>query len=125
MMLKTLILGMVTCFPVVCSAAESDADALTRLHAEIVEMIGTPTCTNVVHCRLLSLGSLPCGGAAEFLAYASTMTANTGLLETKAAEFGFLQEELQKGRPAGECKVLIVPKLACVNSHCALVVPNR
>lgn len=111
--------------PYLAPAAESDADALVRLRAEIIEMIGTPNCTNVVYCRLLALGSLPCGGPSEYLAYAGTRTGNTGLLETKASEYGFLQDELRKGgKDPATCTVLPVPKLACVNSRCALV-PGR
>ena len=92
----------------------------------IVEMIGVPSCNNVVYCRLLALGSLPCGGPSEYLAYAGTRTGNTGLLETKAAELGFLEEELRKERKdAGACAVLPVPTLACINGRCALVSPAR
>jgi hypothetical protein len=114
------------CFAPHAHAAESDAQALSRLHAEIIEMIGVPTCNNVVYCRLLALGSLPCGGPSEYLAYAGTRTGNTSLLETKAAEFSFLEEELRKERKeAGACAVLPVPTLACVNARCTLVTPPR
>ena len=126
MILPRLTLTALLLIPHVAPAAESDAEAQVRLRAEIIEMIGTPDCTNVVYCRLLALGSLPCGGPSEYLAYAGTRTGNTGLLETKAAEYGFLQEELRKARKqVGACMVLPVPKLACINGHCALTATGR
>jgi hypothetical protein len=116
---RLLLFGALCTVP--AHAAESDADALKRLRAEIVDMIGNPTCTNVVYCRMLPLGSLPCGGPSEYLAYAGTRTGNTGLLETKAAEYSFLQDELRKGqKEVGACVMLPVPMLACVNSRCTL-----
>jgi hypothetical protein len=121
-----LLLLLTLCLAPHAYAAESDAQALSRLHTEIVEMIGVPSCNNVVYCRLLAIGSLPCGGPSEYLAYAGTRTGNTGLLETKAAELGFLEEELRKERKdAGACAVLPVPTLACINGRCALVSPAR
>jgi len=123
--IRLLLLGAL-CTALLAQAVESDAEALARLHVEIVAMIANPTCTNVVYCRMLSLGTLPCGGPSEYLAYAGTRTGNTGLLETKAAEFGFLQDELRKGqKEVAACVSLPVPTLACINGRCALVAPAR
>ena len=58
-------------------------------------MIGQARCANLVHCRLLALGSRPCGGPDEYLAY-SSITARASCSRTKALEYGLLQEELQR-----------------------------
>ncbi|MEO8630540.1 MAG: hypothetical protein ABI612_20945 [Betaproteobacteria bacterium] len=100
----------------------SDEVELEKLHREIVTMIGQPRCVNLVHCRVLPLGSRPCGGPAEYLAYASS--ANREVLESKAYEYGFLQEEIQRSRgTAGVCQVLAAPRVDCVDGRCILTAP--
>lgn len=100
-------------------AAGSDEEALAKLHREIVAIIGDPRCENIVHCRLLELGSRPCGGPAEYLPYSSIIGAKREVLEAKAYEYTFLHEEVQRAHPvAGTCEVLSKPRLACVNERC-------
>jgi len=101
-------------------AASSDEEALDALHQQIIALIGEPRCENIVHCRLLALGSRPCGGPAEYLAY-SSIVGRRDVLEAKAYEYGFLQEELNRARGSvGTCEVLAQPRVACVNGHCTL-----
>ena len=101
-------------------AAGSDEEALDTLHQQIIAVIGEPRCENIVHCRLLALGSRPCGGPTEYLAY-SSIVGKREVLEAKAYEYGFLQEELNRAQGvSGTCEVLAQPKLACVNGRCTL-----
>ena len=102
------------------AAPGSDEEALETLHQQIIAMIGEPRCENIVHCRLLALGSRPCGGPAEYLAY-SSFVGKRDVLEAKAYEYGFLQEEVSRTRGvSGTCEVLAQPRLACVNGRCTL-----
>jgi len=102
------------------SAPSSDEEALVTLHQQIIDLIGEPRCENIVHCRLLALGSRPCGGAAEYLAY-SSIVGRRDVLEAKAYEYGFLQEEVNRARAvSGTCEVLTQPRVACVNGRCTL-----
>ena len=102
------------------AASASDEEALDNLHQQIVAIIGEPRCENIVHCRLLALGSRPCGGPAEYLAY-SSIAGKREVLEAKAYEYGFLQEEVNRARGlSGTCDVLAQPRLACVNGRCTL-----
>ena len=102
------------------AAPSSDEEALVTLHQQIIDLIGEPRCENIVHCRLLALGSRPCGGAAEYLAY-SSIVGRRDVLEAKAYEYGFLQEEVNRARAAsGTCEVLTQPRVACVNGRCTL-----
>jgi len=102
------------------SAPTSDEEALDTLHQQIIALIGEPRCENIVHCRLLALGSRPCGGAAEYLAY-SSIVGKRDVLEAKAYEYGFLQEELNRAHAvSGTCEVLPQPRVACVNGRCTL-----
>ena len=103
----------------------SDEEALVRLHAEIVQLIAEPSCANLVHCRVLPLGSNPCGGPSEYLAYSSTVS-NRELLEAKAYEYSFLEEEVNSKRAAaGTCHVLPEPHAVCIDQRCRLAPRGR
>ncbi|HZR03938.1 MAG TPA: hypothetical protein VFA81_12285 [Burkholderiales bacterium] len=106
--------------PMLACAQDNDEAALQAVHAEIVTLIGDAPCANVVHCRVLALGSRPCGGPDEFLAY-SSITGNKELLDSKAFEYGFLQEEVRRKRKSTQgCEVLPTPRAVCVDRRCRL-----
>jgi hypothetical protein len=99
----------------------SDEAQLEALRSEIIQMIADAPCVNVVHCRVLALGSRPCGGPDEYLAY-SSHTPNKTVLENKALEYTLIQEDVQRARSvAGVCTVLPKPQLACIDQRCRVV----
>lgn len=103
-------------------AADQDAEAaLNALRVELQKLVGDAPCANLVHCRVLALGTRPCGGANEYVAY-SSITANKDLLESKAFEYGFLHEEVMRSRKeaGGTCEVLPQPRAMCVDRRCRL-----
>jgi hypothetical protein len=105
------------------SAQQTSGDEaqLEALRGEILAMIGAAPCANVVHCRLLALGTRPCGGADEYLAY-SSHTVNRAVLENKALEYTLIQEDVQRAKSiAGVCVVLPEPRLDCVDRRCRVV----
>jgi hypothetical protein len=119
-----VLLAGVACGPALASSGDasdvSDQAALKSMREEITKLIGDPRCVNLVHCRVLALGSRPCGGASEYVAYSST-TGNREVLEAKAYEYTFLQEEVNRKTAAiGACSVLAEPKVACTRGRCAL-----
>jgi hypothetical protein len=99
-----------------------DEAQLKALRAQIVEIIGSAPCINLVHCRVVALGTRPCGGAAEYLAYSNLAGQNKKeLIETKAYEYTFLYEDLQRAaKPVGTCEVLRQPLPACVDGRCRI-----
>jgi hypothetical protein len=102
--------------------AATDEEELARVRKEIIRMIGDPFCTNLVYCRVLALGVKPCGKPDEYLAYSNVAGTNTELLDTKAAEYAFLQEEVQTSKPpAGECVLPKKPDVRCLDQRCKLV----
>ena len=104
--------------PAAAQQSGTDEAQLKKLRGEILQMVGDAPCANVVHCRLLALGSRPCGGADEYLAY-SSRTTDTTMLENKALEYSLIQEDLQAVKGvAGVCTVLPEPQLACIRGHC-------
>ena len=91
---------------------------LQALRAQIVKTIGTASCANLVHCRLLPLGTRPCGGPDEYLAYSSNRTDKTQL-ENLALGYALLQEDLHRARsPIGPCVMLPAPRLLCLDNRC-------
>ncbi|HEV8259551.1 MAG TPA: hypothetical protein VGQ19_02190 [Burkholderiales bacterium] len=93
---------------------------LAKLRKEITDLIGPARCMNLVQCRVAAIGIDSCGGPAEYLVY-SWLSTDKGALETKIAEYNFLQEDLQKKQqPAASCAALPEPTAACVNGRCVL-----
>ncbi|MGH9577311.1 MAG: hypothetical protein ACRD3R_07720 [Terriglobales bacterium] len=93
---------------------------LTKLRKEIADLVGPARCMNLVQCRVAAIGIDSCGGPAEYLVY-SWLSTDKGALETKIAEYNFLQEDLQKKQqPVVSCAVLPEPTAACVNGRCVL-----
>jgi hypothetical protein len=101
-------------------AADPDQEELERLRVGILALIGDARCANLVHCRALPLGTRPCGGPAEYLAY-SSITGHREELETRAYEYTFLQEDMQRRHPPSDaCAALPEPRLQCIDNHCKL-----
>jgi hypothetical protein len=95
-----------------------DAEEAARLRREILELIGSAPCNNLVNCRILALGARACGPE-EYVAYSTW--ARRDDIQSKAAEYNFLREELLAGAaPASGCQPLAEPKAACINSRCVL-----
>ena len=93
---------------------------LAKLRNEIIGLVGPARCMNLVQCRVASIGIDPCGGPAEYLVY-SWLSTDKGALETKIAEYNFVQEDLQKTQqPSASCAPLPEPVAACVNGRCVL-----
>ena len=117
-----LVLGLaaaVTC------RAESDAEAAADLRARIAAMTVDARCNNIVNCRIIGLGSRPCGGPEEYLAY-SIWDTKVDEIGSLAAEYNFLREELRSASgQAGSCEVLPEPAINCVNARCVKVLFRR
>ena len=119
-MLAIILFGIA---PVEASGDEPGASAspqLAKLRSEITDLIGPARCINLVQCRIAAIGVDSCGGPAEYLVY-SWLSTDKGALETKIAEYNFLQEDLQSKRhTAANCVTLAEPTAACVNGRCVL-----
>lgn len=102
------------------AGAEDDLQALARIKSEMERIAGVPTCANVVHCRVITMGYDACGNPTASLTY-NHVRAVDNELSAKAAEYTFIEEELQRGKakPAN-CVKARAPKLVCVNSRCVV-----
>jgi hypothetical protein len=119
-LLERLAVAVVFAAAAAARAEDPDQAELARLHKEILSLIGDAPCANLVHCRALPLGARPCGGPAEYLAY-SSIAGHRQELETKAYEYTFLFEDLQRRQEkSATCTVLTAPQLRCVDNHCRI-----
>ena len=101
------------------SAAIAD-EALARLRNDITALVGAAKCANLVNCRVAALGIDVCGGPLEYVAY-SWLSTEKVALETKIAEYNFVQEDTQKKSPAaGACISKPEPVATCVNRRCVV-----
>jgi len=117
---KTMLVAAALAMACAPAQAAGTSPELEKLRQEIIELIGPAKCMNLVQCRVLPLGSKPCGGPAEYLVY-SWISTDKGALETRVAEYDLLHEDLQKQQQAaGACVVLPEPVAACVNGRCVL-----
>ena len=93
---------------------------LARLREEITALIGPATCANLVNCRVAALGIDVCGGPLEYIAY-SWLSTEKEALETKIAEYNFVQEDAQEKIPSvGACVTKPEPVAICVNRRCVI-----
>lgn len=101
-------------------AACADENAkLASLRAEITALIGPATCANLVNCRVAGLGLDACGAPLEYVAY-SWLSTEKDALETKIAEYNFVQGDIQQAPAATACIAKPVPVAACVNRRCVV-----
>ncbi len=98
------------------AAAEAQ---LIKLREQITALIGPATCANLVNCRVVGLGLDACGAPLEYVAY-SWLSTEKDALETKIAEYNFVQGDLQKAPAAGACATKPEPIAACVNRRCVV-----
>jgi hypothetical protein len=115
-------IGMTICTGLlVQGAACADENAkLASLRAEITALIGPATCANLVNCRVAALGLDACGAPLEYVAY-SWLSTEKDALETKIAEYNFVQGDMQNKAPAaGGCAAKLEPVAACVNRRCVI-----
>lgn len=112
------------CAGTVCRA-ETDEEALIRLRAEIMEMVGDASCRNVVNCRVVGLGARPCGGPDEYVAYSIWRTMSDEF-RNLVSEYNLIAEDVVHGsETAGTCVMLEEPAADCVNDHCVTVSATR
>jgi len=100
--------------------AEDDAAALARLRKEIADAVGEPACGNVAFCRVAPSGHDACGNPSRWIVFNNAPGVRE-IVETKASEITFIEEEMLRGRPRpADCRPASKPRLACVNGRCVL-----
>jgi len=90
------------------------ADASIELRAEILRVIGNAPCRSDSQCRVIALGSKPCGGPEG---YATWSTAGTDARELEALAARFKEARQARNQRLGlvsDCSVVPEPPVRCV-----------
>ena len=115
-----VLVGVVLAAAASVGVCADENSKLARLREEITALIGAAKCANLVNCRVAALGIDACGGPLEYVAY-SWLSTEKVALETKIAEYNFVQEDVQKKSPAvGACVTKPEPVAICVNRRCVV-----
>lgn len=116
-------LALVGCRPDNPAAAEGDTlDHLTAIGSEIAELIGAAACESDDQCRVIALGSKPCGGPAEYRVY-SSLDTDTALLETRASEYTRLSVQYNRETKAlSDCSMVLASMAHCASGQCKTAV---
>jgi hypothetical protein len=109
---------MVHIFFLALSLAQPDVTSLKKEARALSKPAG---CTQLSQCKVLPLGSKPCGGPSEYLVFCAPSTDEKAL-EAKAK----LANEAEKAKNAanqtmGICTALAPPKLKLENGQCSAV----
>ncbi len=102
-----------------CSADEDgDQERLRTMKQDILQIVGTPTCSGEGSCRFFAFGAKPCGGPWEYVVY-SIDNVDEPLLLRKVREYNKFEEELNaKYGYVSDCTVPNTPELACQGGRC-------
>lgn len=84
--------------------------------AQIRTLIGDAPCRGDAQCRVLPLGSRPCGGPESHLAWSTAATDQSALAALAGHYQDQRQREHQKSGRLSTCEVLPEPAVACVRA---------
>ncbi len=105
-----------------CQLFESDTkeyslDELEELYAEIKSLASSQTCTNSSDWDFVALGSKPCGGPWEYIAYSNKIDVPDFL--DKVKQYNQLQEEYNIEYNAySDCMYVVAPNdVVCENGN--------
>ena len=90
----------------------------STLKTSIAEEIGKANCSTDMQCKVLAIGSNPCGGPESYQAYSTANTDITKLLQL-AIQYSNTRKALhEKTGTVGMCVVIPKPEARCVAKHC-------
>lgn len=97
---------------------EEKTAALRDLDMNIRELVGVPYADNLSQCRLLAVGSRPCGGPQYYMAY-STKNTDPDVIQPLVNSYSELQSWFhQEHQMMGTCEVIPEPNLTVSNGIC-------
>ncbi len=105
-----------------CGAGQSTADdiqaTLQDLTAQIDRIIGDATCELTDQCRVIAVGSKPCGGPWSYRPY-STLNTDMSSLEITVQRYNERQKEFnQRTGAISDCMFVTQPTVQCVSGRC-------
>jgi len=120
---------MITC--VVCLAACNDEEdpfdeavdraRLSKMEAEIDDLIGDATCKDTKDCRSIAFGDKPCGGPWSYKIYSVADLDTLQLAGLVAAHKKFNGVLNMRYGWVSDCRFVMPPDIDCVEGRCAAV----
>ncbi len=94
---------------------------LNTTQQQIQTIIGDASCENPSQCRVLPIGSRPCGGPAKYIAY-SILNTDVKRLKVLAQQHRVTQRQINRIKKlVSTCEMVLQPPVACVNKHCSIL----
>lgn len=119
--LKILIFGFATFFSCKKDSIEAQTDdqKLVQLKADIETFASNKACSSGDNCRVIGIGSQPCGGPSGYVIYSLSNTDEKQLM-VKVNDYTELQKANNlKKNTVGICIVLAIPMVDCRNGLCS------
>lgn len=122
-----ILITIVSCADLDNNLNNTKEDELSELKNHknyILSLVATATCSDNSQCNYIALGSKPCGGPWEYLAYPSTM--NTGLLFEQVNIYNLKENQFnKKWNIISDCMFVSPPiRVDCINNKCVAVYNN-
>lgn len=103
------------------NSMDQDRTNLQAMREEITALIREPVCIGVEDCRVVGVGSKPCGGPWEYLVYSVMVTDSTELANETRQYNEAEQEFNERHDVVSTCDLLMPPALGCTNNRCVAV----
>ena len=115
-----MVIAVTACGPSQQNAAnaEPQSQSLDSLRATVLQLIGEPTATSIVQCRLTAFGAKPCGGPRGYIVYSMEATDSVDL--ARAVEM-FTIEDARLNRLldlASDCALVAQPQITFTAGQC-------
>ena len=93
---------------------------LEQLAQEIKQEIGVPSASKVSQCKMIAVGSKPCGGPWSYEVY-STETTNESRLSRLVTQYNELQRKLnERQKIVSDCEFIRKPQVTLFDGICAI-----
>lgn len=107
-----------------CDSGSADRDDLAALEAEILQMIGDASASDVSFCREIAFGSKPCGGPWKYLVY-STAKTDSLALANMVAKYNQMEKDInERDGGVSDCAFVVPPGVALSGGTCVVAPQN-
>jgi len=92
-----------------------------QLHQRMLRLTEDKTCREHAECKVLAVGSRPCGGPEQYLPYSGVHTDEKLLAITNDRYTRLKQQQQQRLGLRSTCQMLPEPAAQCKASQCSLI----
>ncbi|MCA1931607.1 hypothetical protein [Rheinheimera sp.] len=96
-----------------------------QLQLRLERLTENKDCTEDSQCKVVGVGSRPCGGPEQYLIYSTLHTDEKMLSYTNDRYQKLKKQQNEKLGLMSTCQMLLAPVSACVENKCAIGNPSR